>query len=83
MIFLTLPDRRGSLEEESSDDSSSDEPRRSGRVKKVTRAIQSQQEQIKMGLIPAPGARAKTRALNAKKRKNIETSQLKNEFELV
>jgi hypothetical protein len=36
-----------------------------------------------MGLIPAPGAKAKTRALNAKKRKNIETSQLKNEFELV
>jgi hypothetical protein len=29
-----------------------------------------------MGLIPAPGARAKTRALNVKKKKNIDVSQL-------
>jgi hypothetical protein len=58
------------------------EPRRSGRTKKVTRAVQSQQEQIELGLIPAPGARAKTRALNTKK-KNIQTSQLKAEFELI
>jgi hypothetical protein len=36
-----------------------------------------------MGLIPAPGARAKTRALNEKKKRNLETSQIKNEFELV
>jgi hypothetical protein len=70
-------------ESSSLDDSSSSELRRFGRAKKVTRAIQSQQEPIEMGLISAPGARAKTRALNAKKRKNIETSQLKNEFGLV
>jgi hypothetical protein len=36
-----------------------------------------------MGLIPAPGARVKTRALNAKKKWNLEISQIKNEFELV
>jgi len=35
-----------------------------------------------LGLIPAPGARAKARALNAKK-KNIEVSQLEDEFELI
>ncbi|KAN0067746.1 hypothetical protein V8E54_014311 [Elaphomyces granulatus] len=34
-------------------------------------------------LIPAPGARAKARALNAKKKKNIEVSQLEDEFELI
>jgi hypothetical protein len=34
-------------------------------------------------LIPAPGARAKAKALNAKKKKNIGTSQLQDEFELV
>ena len=58
-------------------------PRRSGRpVKKPSKAIQSQQEKIELGLIPAPGARAKARALNAKK-KNIEVSQLEDEFELI
>jgi len=36
-----------------------------------------------LGLIPAPGARAKARALNAKKKKNIEVSQLEDEFELI
>lgn len=59
------------------------EPRRSSRVKKASRTVQSQQWQIDHGLIPAPGAKGKARALNAKKRRNIETSQLKNEFELV
>jgi hypothetical protein len=68
--------------EHSDDEPSDDEPHRSGRVKKVSRAILSQQEQIEMGLIPAPGATAKTRALNTKK-ENVETSQLKNEFELI
>ena len=66
------------MEEEPSDG----EPRRSGRVKKASRTIQSQQEQIELGIIPAPGARGKTSALNAKKKKNTETSQLRNEFEL-
>ncbi|KAN0068019.1 hypothetical protein V8E54_007491 [Elaphomyces granulatus] len=57
----------------SSDDSDGEScrPRRSGR-----------QEKIELGLIPAPGARAKARALNAKK-KNIEVSQLEDEFELI
>ena len=69
----------------SSDDSDGEScrPRRSGRVKKPSRAIQSQQEKIELGLIPAPGARAKARALNAKKKKNIEVSQLEDEFELI
>ncbi|KAN0068510.1 hypothetical protein V8E54_013234 [Elaphomyces granulatus] len=68
----------------SSDDSDGEScrPRRSGRVKKPSRALQSQQEKIELGLIPAPGARAKARALNAKKKKNIEVSQLEDEFEL-
>jgi hypothetical protein len=71
-------------DKDSSDEKPSDEePRRSRRVKKVTRTIQSQQEQIQMGLIPTPGAKAKARTLNAKKKRNMETSQLKDEFELV
>jgi hypothetical protein len=45
--------------------------------------MESQQWQIDHGLIPAPGARAKARTLNAKKKKNIETSQLQDEFVLV
>jgi hypothetical protein len=36
-----------------------------------------------MGLIPAPSAKAKSWALNAKKKRNAETSQLKEEFELI
>ena len=67
----------------SSDSESDGEPRRSGRVKKASRTIESQQRQIDHGLIPAPGAKAKARALNAKKKRNTETSQLKDEFELV
>jgi hypothetical protein len=59
------------------------EPRRSGHVKKPTQAVESQQWQINHGLIPAPGAKGKVRALNAKKRKNAETSQFENEFELL
>jgi hypothetical protein len=72
------------ISSDNSDQEPSDgEPRRSGRVKKVTRTVQSQQEQIEMGLIPAPGAKAKSRELNAKKKRNVETSQLKEEFDLV
>jgi hypothetical protein len=56
------------------------EPRRSGRVKKPSVVMESQQWQIEHGLIPAPGAKGKARALNAKKKKNVETSQLENEF---
>lgn len=63
-------------------DGTDSEPRRSGRVKRVTRTIESQQWQIDHGLIPAPDARGRARALNAKKKKNIETSQLQDEFEL-
>jgi hypothetical protein len=57
-------------------DSGSDngsEPRRSGRVKRRTIAMESQQWQIENGLIPDPGARARAKALNAKKKKNIQT----------
>jgi hypothetical protein len=71
------------LEVLSDSEPSDDEPRRSGRVTKPTRDLESQQEQIKLGLIPAPGAMARARALNAKKKKNAEVSQLDNEFKLV
>src|ERR1700722_17306103 len=67
----------------SSNSESDGEPRRSGCVKKASKVIESQQWQIDHGLIPAPGAKGKARALNAKKKKSIETSQLKDEFELV
>ena len=59
------------------------EPRRSGRVKRATRTVESQQWQIEKGLIPAPGARAKVRALNAKKKQNTKASQLEHEFKLI
>ena len=59
-----------------------DEPRRSGRVKKPTAVVESQQWQIEHGLIPVPRAKSRARALNAKKKKNVEISQLENEFRL-
>jgi hypothetical protein len=59
------------------------EPRRSGRVKKASRTVESQQWQIDHGLIPVPGARAKARAINAKKNKNTKASQLEHEYKLV
>ena len=59
-----------------------DEPRRSSRVLKPSKTMESQQWQIENGLIPAPGARSKARALNAKKKRNVHTSQLENEFRL-
>jgi hypothetical protein len=59
-----------------SNDESDGEPRRSGRVRWVTRIAESQLSQIEKGLIPAPGARAKVRALNAKKKQNTKESQL-------
>jgi hypothetical protein len=78
------------LSNSESDDEASDleqandsEPRRSGRVTKKSRALESQQWQIDHGLIPAPSARANARALNAKKRRQIQTSQLVDEFELL
>jgi hypothetical protein len=58
-------------------------PRCSGRVKKPSRVVESQQWQIDHGLIPAPGAKGRVRALNTKKKKNTEISQLENEFELL
>jgi len=66
-----------------SDFQSDGESRRSGRVKKPSRAAELQQWQIDYGLIPAPGAKGKAKALNAKKKKNIEPSQLNDEFELL
>ena len=64
-------------------ETSDSEPRRSGRVPRPSRTIESQQEQIKLGLIPAPGARAKARARNAKKKRNTIVSQLDDVFKLV
>ena len=40
----------------------------------------SQAQPLEKGLIPAPGARAKVRALNAKKKQNTKESQLDHEF---
>jgi hypothetical protein len=71
-----------SSSDESSDESNG-EPRRSGRVRRVTRIVESQLSQIEKGLIPAPGARAKVRALNAKKKQNTKESQLDHEFKLI
>jgi hypothetical protein len=71
-----------SLSNESSDHNS-DKPRRSGQVKRSTRTIESQNWQVEHGLIPAPGAKARDRALNAKKKENTKTSQLDPEFEFV
>lgn len=60
-------------------------PRRSSRVKKPSKAIESQQWKIANGLIPAPGAKARARTLNAKKKKNMVVSQVANDldFEIV
>jgi hypothetical protein len=40
----------------------------------------SQEWQIENGLIPAPVAKAKAMALSAKKKKNVQTSQLQSQF---
>jgi len=50
-----------------------DKPRRSDCAKRSTRAMESQQWQVEHGLIPAPGAKAKARALNKKKKENTKT----------
>jgi hypothetical protein len=67
----------------SSSNESDGKPRRSGRVRRATRTIQSQLSQIEKGFIPAPNARAKARALNAKKKKNTKESQLDHDFKLI
>jgi len=67
----------------SSDDESDGEPCRSSRVKRPLRAVESQQWQIEHGVIPAPSAKAKVRALNAKKKQNTKESQLDYEFKLI
>jgi hypothetical protein len=51
-----------SSSDESSDCDGGDEPRRSGRVKRATRALESQQWQVEDGLIPASGSKGKARA---------------------
>jgi len=71
------------LSSNESSDKSDSEPRRSSRVRRVTRIVESQLSQIEKGLIPAPGARAKVRALNAKKKQNTKESQLDYEFKLI
>jgi hypothetical protein len=46
--------------------------------------MESQLSQIEKGLIiPAPGAKARARALNAKKKQNTKVSQLEHEFMLI
>ena len=79
---LTVLSDSSSLSD-TSDGQSDGEPRCSGRVKRSTRAVESQQWQIEHGLIPAPGARAQARALNAKKKENTKESQLNHEFKLI
>jgi len=69
------------LEISSSD--SDNEPRRSGRAKRSTRAVESEQWQVEHGLIPAPGAKAKARALNKRKKENTKTSQIDHNFRLL
>jgi hypothetical protein len=64
-------------------DRDGDEPRRSGRAKRSTRVLESQQWQVEHGLIPAPGAKAKARALNKKRKEKTKTSQIDHEFKLV
>ena len=71
----------------SSRESSDSEPQRPVRpvhAKRRTVAAESQHWQIETGLIPdpIPAARTKARALNAKKKKKAQTSQLENEFRL-
>jgi hypothetical protein len=68
---------------DTADGQSDGEPRHSGRVKRSTRAVESQQWQIEYGLIPACSARAQARAINAKKKKNTKESQLDHEFKLI
>ena len=67
----------------SSDSEQDDELHQLGHVRKLSKTIESQQWQIDNGLIPALGTKAKARALNAKKKRNTETSQLIDHFELV
>ena len=67
----------------SSSNESDSELRRSSRVRRATRIVESQLSQIEKGLIPALGARAKVRALNAKKKQNTKASQLDHDFKLI
>ena len=71
------------LENSSNDESNNSEPRRSGRVRRATRIVESQLSQIEKGLITAPGAKARSRALSAKKKQNTKVSQLEHEFMLI
>jgi hypothetical protein len=59
------------------------EPRRSSRAKRSTRALESQQWQVEHGLIPALGEKAKARALNKKRKENTKTSQIDHDFKLM
>ena len=67
----------------SDEPASNDELRRSGCVRKKSKVLESQQWQINNGLIPEPTARAKVRALNTKRRRQIQTSQLIDKFDLL
>jgi hypothetical protein len=80
---LTVSSDSSSTSSDTSDGQSDGEPRRSGCVKRSTRAVELQQWQIEHGLIPAPSARTQARALNTKKKKNTKESQLDHEFKLI
>ena len=58
----------------SDEPASNDEPHHSDRVRKKSKVLESQQWQINNGLIPEPTTRAKARALNTKRRRQIQTS---------
>jgi hypothetical protein len=77
-------DNESSNSESSGSESSDGGPRRAVRVKRRNVAAESQHRQIETGLIPDPSlaARARARALNAMKKKNVQTSQLEHEFRL-
>jgi hypothetical protein len=71
------------LEILSSNESNNNKPCRSGYVRYATRIVESQLSQIEKGLIPVPGAKARSRALSAKKKQNTKVSQLEHEFILI
>lgn len=66
----------------SSSNEADDEPRRSGRVRCVTRTVESQQWQVANGLVPATGSKARARALNRKRKESTKVSQLEPDFGL-
>jgi hypothetical protein len=50
---------------------------------RATRIVESQPSQVEKGLIPAPSAKARARALDVKKKQNTKVSQLEHQFMLI